>query len=574
MDETKQFSNTSVKLGFWTRLMNWLISPSASVKEVGERRKAQLLSSMTLAIGTLNLVGVAFTPADSTARIGSLVLLSLLLYIAYGLGRTRFYNIGSWMVVAALSFFTFYSTSAPGADVQAVLLTYVPLTFALGLGLLNRAGFVGLVVGIIVLSFSLPVFVPTLSMSDVAGGAGIAMTLGALLLIVNAVQISVEETRREELINANEELQTLQGGLEKRVADRTKALATSTEVSRRLSTINQKDELVKAVVEQVQDAFGYYHAHIYLLEGDELVMAGGTGEAGEKMLADEHTVQIGRGLVGRAAENKEPVLVVDTSEDPNWLPNKLLPDTKSEVAIPIAFGDEVRGVLDVQHNVTNGLSQDDVDSLLSVSNQVAIALQNAESFIQAEAARQEAQSLVEFATEGIAILDLETELWAEPNENFAKMFGMTREEMSQTGPKVMSPPTQPDGRDSTEKALEMINTAMEKGSHRFEWVHTRKDGTVFDCEIGLVRMPGNRPRLRQSLTDITERKRLEEQAAGRARQQEALNTITQKIQAADTIEEAMQVAARELGHALGKRQTFVALDPAALAGDSNKAISK
>jgi len=202
---------------------------------------------------------------------------------------------------------------------------------------------------------------------------------------------------------------------------------------------------------------------------------------------------------------------------------------------------------------------------------VAIALQNAESYTRAEEARLDAQTLVDYAAEGIAILDLETELWAEPNENFAKMFGMTREEMSQTGPKVMSPPTQPDGRDSVEKAIEMINTAMEKGSHRFEWVHTTKLGAEFDCEIGLVRMPGDRPRLRQSILDITERKQLQKQITQRARQQEALNLISQKIQGTATIEEAMQIAARELGHALGKRQTLVALEPAALSGNRTSA---
>jgi nitrate/nitrite-specific signal transduction histidine kinase len=181
--------------------------------------------------------------------------------------------------------------------------------------------------------------------------------------------------------------------LEQRVADRTQALATSVEVGRKLSTILDEEELITAVVNEVRDSFDYYHAHIYLLADDKqtLNMASGTGEAGRQMIAQGHSLPVGAGLIGGAAQHNAVELVPDVTQAENWLPNPLLPDTKAEVAVPIAIGDEVLGVLDVQHNVVNGLQTADAELLQSVSNQVAIALRNARLYKKTEQrAQQEA----------------------------------------------------------------------------------------------------------------------------------------------------------------------------------------
>ena len=580
MSEINNPTNQRESNNGFQRIWDRLTAPSKDITDISEQRAARLAASFLFAIAALDFVGgLARMPrvgfVESFA--GPIGISFIVLFIAYFIARTKWYRGAVFLFAVAFSSLAYVAMITEGntVDYGAQVLIYVPLSLIVASSFLSAPAvflLLGLNVGAYLSIQAFGVELP----ENIGAQTGMVTVMGVVLMLLSNFRNNTEKIRLDEIRETNRELESLTAGLEKRVAERTKALETSAEISRRLTTILNPRDLAKAVVTEVQSVYDYYYAQIYLFNeaGDNLVLTAGTGEAGAEMMKRGHSLAKGRGLVGRAAENNESILVSDTSQDPNWLPNELLPATKAEAVVPISIGDQVFGVLDVQDDVTNEITPEDIILLESLAGQIAISLQNAESYARAEAALEEAKSLVENAPEAVVIVDLMTGLFTDPNKNAEKLYGLERDELVKVGPAQMSPPTQPDGRDSTEAAMEKIGEAMEGATPVFEWVHRNGQGKDVQCEIHLVRMPGDNPRVRATVIDITERKQIQEFTAQRARQQEAINTITQRIQAATTIEEAMQVAARELGHALGQKQTAVSLEATALGSNGNTSDSE
>ena len=187
--------------------------------------------------------------------------------------------------------------------------------------------------------------------------------------------------------------------------------------------------------------------------------------------------------------------------------------------IPMVLpGGDTLGEIALSDDPELPLSVEDRVFLEQVSEQVALALESARLFEQTQSALSDVQlseervrTIIENAPEAIGVLDMETGLFTDPNQNALNLYGLTEEEFTKIGPIDVSPETQPDGRPSADAALEYIGAALQGETPVFEWIHTNSANEEVECEIRLVRIPDpNRQLLRMSILDIRERKAAEE----------------------------------------------------------------
>jgi PAS domain S-box-containing protein len=368
--------------------------------------------------------------------------------------------------------------------------------------------------------------------------------------------------------------------LDRRASD----LATVAEVSMAASTVLEAEKLLQQVVDLAKERFGLYHAHIYLLNeaGDMLVLVSGSGEPGRQMVVKGHAIPFDReqSLVARAARERKGVTVNDVTQAPDFLPNPLLPETRSELAVPMMVGEQVIGVFDVQSEIAGRFTDSDIAVQTTLASQVASAIQNARSYTEVQRSQALLSEALKIAKLANWEYDFEKDLFTF-NDDFYTIFRTTVEKVG--GYKISSADyarifVHPDDASLVGSEIQRVLDAKDR-LFRTQLEHR----IIFsDGEVGYISVNinverdenGKITRWYGANQDITERKRLQDLTAQRARQQEAINTITQRIQAATTIEDAMQVAARELGHALGKRQTLVALEPSALAGENRTTVAE
>jgi len=159
---------------------------------------------------------------------------------------------------------------------------------------------------------------------------------------------------------------------------RSREVNLSIQIAQEIATAHDLSGLYKRVVDQVKEAFNYYHVQLLRYDPflDTVALIYGYGEAGAKMLALNHSMPLGVGLIGLAAATGQTTWRDNVTTAPDWQANALLPKTRSEIAVPIKLRDEVLGVLDIQSDKLNGFSENDQLVLEGLCGQIAIAIES------------------------------------------------------------------------------------------------------------------------------------------------------------------------------------------------------
>jgi GAF domain-containing protein/HAMP domain-containing protein len=224
---------------------------------------------------------------------------------------------------------------------------------------------------------------------------------GATLLASGHLEERVPVGRQGELsqlaVAFNEmadQIQHSYAQLEQKVEERTHALQqanaalqrralqleASAEIAQAITSIFNMDQLLRKAADLIRSRFGFYHAGVFLLDEDRewLVLKEATGRAGTVMKSEGHRLPVDpSSMVGWTAVHHKPRVALNVGDDTVHRPHPLLPETGSEMTLPITIGEDLLGVLDVQSTQKGAFDENDVRAVQSIADQLAVAIQNA-----------------------------------------------------------------------------------------------------------------------------------------------------------------------------------------------------
>lgn len=358
---------------------------------------------------------------------------------------------------------------------------------------------------------------------------------------LEGLESSVEE-RTAQLLEANAKIER-----------RAKQFQSIAQVTRTISSTLDLESLLKQITHTISREFGFYHVGIFLLDsaGEYAVLSAANSAGGERMLARGHRLKVGEmGLVGYAAASGKARIALDTGADAVYFNNPDLPNTRSEIALPLRAGEQVIGVLDVQSTEPNAFSEEDITILSTLADQVSIAIQNARQNEETRKALAEAEALSrQFVRSGWSQFTRRQKLlgvrhtgakasllYARTSKEAQEILQSAQQARARSGGAVLSLPITLRG--------ETIGTVDVRAPGKGEWEQDELDIIQAIIERAAIAM---------------ENARLLAESQKRAAKEHTLAQISARISAQSDAEEVLKTAVLELRHALPETEVIVQL---------------
>jgi len=543
---------------------------------------------IVIALLALSLLPTLGPSADENASTTIIFLTVLILVFAVSLYLLRRGNLnasGSIIVVFAWLGFGLQAYAADGVR-DIIIVAYVAVSLLASIIINWRAGSIVMIlsIGIIwalaileVNGILIPRFQEPIAFSRDLSFVFVAI---AVLIYFSTTSIKDATTRaiksEQSLLASNKNLQELNQTLEERVNQRTAELDNANrfnlqrarqfeaiaQVVRAISSIQGLDALLPRITQVVSEQFDTYHTGIFLLDASRefAVLRASNSEGGKKMLTRAHKLRVGQtGIVGFVTATGQPRIALDVGADAVFFDNPDLPNTRSEIALPLRYAGQIIGALDVQSIESNAFGQDDVEALVTLADQISVAINN--TFILAEARKAYAESQKRF---GEAAL----ESWKVMQP---KSLGLGFQLINSS----IQPLERPLEGDYIHEAITQEKSILSNPGNKTSnlAIPIRLRGQV----IGIMNL---RSRNNYSLTQddvdiaeaVSERLSLAIETATllqttqhRADIERVTTDISSKISSSTRFETILQTAAQELSRALGGSDVIVQIEPTAMA---------
>ena len=404
----------------------------------------------------------------------------------------------------------------------------------------------------------------------------LATLVVVLVIAVVLLRFSVRSTadafaraRRnaEELGESNRELEAIRQSLEERVADRTRDLERRSEqlrvaaaVARDAAAARELGDMLSRAVSLIRDRFGLYHAGVFLVDdvGEYAVLRAATGEPGRRMLEGGHRLKVGEvGIVGHVAGTGRPRIALDVGADAVHFDNPHLPETRSEMALPLRVGGRVIGVFDVQSEQPAAFDEDDMAVLQTMADQLAVAIENARLLQEMQQAMQEMEAASGRYTR---------QTWREVSQREELAVGYRYRRLG-VEPAVEHPP---EARQAWVKGQPVVSSKSAEGDYGQGAASAAVPIKLRDQVIGVFGLrsreggiPADTLALIEDVADrlalALENARLLEETQRHAVRDRLIAGITARVRASMHPETILRTAVRELGEALGTDRAVVQL---------------